>query len=51
MDILGHFNLHLIQVGMLKRYNEVLKNIVDQPSGADGRIRAGTAAKIKLVVT
>ena len=29
MDILSHFNLHLIQVGMLKLYKEVLKNIVD----------------------
>ena len=29
MDILGHFNLHLIQAGMLKPYKEVLKNIVD----------------------
>ena len=29
MDILAHFNLHLIQVGMLQRYKEVLKSIVD----------------------
>ena len=37
MDILGHFNVRLIQVGSLKRFNEVLKkDIVYEPSGADG---------------
>ena len=29
MDSLGHFNMRLIQVGMLKPYKEGLKNIVD----------------------
>ena len=29
MDSLGHFNMHLIQVGMLKPYREGLKNFVD----------------------
>jgi len=48
MDILGHFNLRLIQVGSLKRFNEVFKKtLFMNPPG----LTAGTVAKIKLVVT
>ena len=46
MDILGHFNLRLIQVGSLKRFNEK-KTLFMNPPGLTAR----APAKIKLVVT